>query len=526
MGQAHADATRRPDRWMMVAALVVGAWAATMWLARRHQPITDDWMGWRQADTQAMARNYLLDGGPAWAPRIDWRGDGTGEVETEAPVYPLLVAAALRVVGLATWPGQLLSLLAVALAVLLLARDLARRHGPLPGAAALLALLAHQGAIVMSTSIQPDGLAVLAFTLGWLGFVRWAEAPSARRWFGWVAATALAGLLKPTTLELGLAQGLFVLLAQRGRLRAPGLWLGWAVVVVLVAGWMLHARGLYLTSGNTFGVLSGGDSKLPTAAALAAPSTWLALARFAVPWGLGWLGAVAALVLLWRRQLVRPSPGSAINADVLALAGGALVLLVLALRYTAGPYGTHYHLPHLVLGATLVARAAAALGAPSVEGPAPAAAAPSAPWWRRRPVVLGLAAVVLAAASAGSAARFLRAQPAQPETALAARLGALARPGTLVVVRARAPRRDPDWGTRNNFEDPRVFYGSRTRGWVLANDDVGVAGVERLAAAHRRGARFYAHVAGLPIDVELATYLGANASLVDAGPGGPIYQLR
>lgn len=525
MGQAHADATRRPDRWMMVAALVVGAWAATMWLARRHQPITDDWMGWRQADTQAMARNYLLDGGPAWAPRIDWRGNGTGEVETEAPVYPLLVAAVLRLVGLATWPGQLLSLLAVALAVLLLARDLARRHGPLPGAAALLALLAHQGAIVMSTSIQPDGLAVLAFTLGWLGFVRWAEAPSARRWFGWVAATALAGLLKPTTLELGLAQGLFVLLAQRGRLRAPGLWLGWAVVVVLVAAWMLHARGLYLISGNTFGVLSGGDSKLPTAGALAAPSTWLALVRFAVPWGLGWLGAVAALVLLWRRQLVRPSPGGPVNADVLALAGGALVLLVLALRYTAGPYGTHYHLPHLVLGATLVARAAVALGAVSVEGPVQTTAS-SAPWWRRRRVVVALVTLLLAVVSAGSAARFLRAQPAQPETALAARLGALARPGTLVVVRARAPRRDPDWGTRNNFEDPRVFYGSRTRGWVLANDDLGAAGVERLATAHRRGARFYAHVAGLPIDVELATYLGANASLVDAGPGGPIYQLR
>ena len=74
--------------------------------------------------------------------------------------------------------------------------------------------------------------------------------------------------VKPTTLELGLAQGAVVLFAHRGALRRPRLWLGWAAIVALVVAYLLHARTLYLDHGNTFGVLSGGDSKLPTARAL------------------------------------------------------------------------------------------------------------------------------------------------------------------------------------------------------------------------------------------------------------------
>ena len=74
----------------------------------------------------------------------------------------------------------------------------------------------------------------------------------------------------------------------------------------------------------------------------------------------------------------------------------------------------------------------------------------------------------------------------------------------------------------NNFEDPRVFYVSRTKGWVVPNDAPGVAPVAEPAA---RGARFYAHVAPLAIDPALAAWLAANATLVEQSAAGAIYRL-
>lgn len=483
--------------WRLAVACTILAWCAAMLALRRTDAITDDWHGWRQADTQAIARNLAYEDFDVLHPRIDWRGDGPGIVETEAQLYPALIAVALAAGGESVWPGQLLSLAAVALAAALLCAALARRFGGTAAYAALLAMLSVQGTVVISTSIQPDALALLAFTLGWITFLDWLDAPSRARLAAWIATTAIAGLVKPTTLELGIAQLVFVAIARREALRDRRLWIGWGLVVIVVGAHLLHARSLYLAHGNTFGVLSGGDSKLPAASALAAVEPWLALARHLVVWGTGVLAVPAAIFLAWRRRLGR---------EELALAAGALALSVLALRYTSHRYGTHYHLPHVVVGAWLVARAVGLL--------------------RPAHARLALAAVALVAvALTARGVRFVRAQPAEPETALGRALATLAAPGDLVVVRARAERYNLDWQTPNNFQDPRVFYLSRTRGWVLANDDVGPGAVDQLAEHARRGARFYVHVAQRPIDPPLAAWLDAHATRVVDGPAGAIYRL-
>ena len=485
-------------RWRLLALATLAAWCVFELAVRRTAVITDDWQGWRQADTQAIARNFLLEEANPLYPRIDWRGDGPGYVESEAQIYPALIAAAMRVTGESVWPGQLLSLACVALAALVLFGALARRFGGPAGYLALVATLSMQGTVVVATSIQPDTLSFLGFTVGFVAFLDYLDAPDRGRLATWIAATALAGLVKPTTLELGLVQGLYVLLARRDALRDRRIWIGWAIVVAAVGAYLLHAKGLYQQYGNTFGVLSGGDSKLPAASALAAVEPWRELARYAVVWGVGVPAIPAALYLAWRRRL---------GAVEVALAAGAIALDVLAFRYTSGPFGTHYHLPHVVLGAWLVAHAVHDLGAQRPRWLRPAAA-----------LVVGLALV-----SSARAMRFLRRQPPQHETALGAQLAAAAPPGTLVVVRARAERYNTDWHTPNNFEDPRVFYLSRTKGWVLANDDAGATALAEHAA---RGARFYAHVTQKPIDAELAAWLAAHATLVSESPAGAVYALR
>ncbi|HEY1811412.1 MAG TPA: glycosyltransferase family 39 protein [Kofleriaceae bacterium] len=474
-------------RWRVAGACVLVAWCALMLAVRRPAHITDDWMGWRQADTQAIARNLAFEEFAPWKPRIDWRGDGPGYVETEAQIYPTLIAIAMTATGESVWPGQLLSLLCTAAALALLALALSKRYGEPAAFAALVVMLGHQGTIAISTSIQPDSLALLAFVIAWLAFVDYVE--HGRRWILWVAVTALAGLVKPTTLELGIAQ--FVLAALAGKLRDRKLWLGWAIVVAVVAAYLLYARTLYVRYGNTFGVLSGGDSKLPALSMLGQREVWTELARYSIVWGTGVLAVPAAIYLAAKRAL---------EPVHFALAAGAVVLVLVALRYTSGVYGTHYHLPHVVLGGWLVAAAAAKL-----------------------PARVGIAIAIVAALVMGDRAlRFLRRLPPEPETLLGDKLAQLASPDTLVIVRARAEGYNLEWHTTNNFEDPRVFYVSRTKGWVVPNDLIGASRIAELA---QRGAEFYVHVHQKPIDAELAAWLAAHGKLAVDSPAGQIYAL-
>lgn len=477
-------------RWLGYATAL--AWAVVMLTVRRADTITDDWQGWRQADTAAIARNLGDEEFAPLHPRIDWRGDGPGYVETELQLYPTMVAAVAAVTGDLERSGQLVSLACVVTAALLLAAALARRHGPAAGYAALLATLSMQGAVIASTTIQPDPLAFLAFTVGWLAFVADLTRPRRATWIAWVSATAIAGLVKPTTLELGLAQAALCALAHRDALRTRRVWIGWAVVLAAVIGFLLHARTLYVTYGNTFGVLSGGDSKLPALSALRAGDTWRELARFTIVWGVGVVAVPAAIYLAARRRL---------DATHLALALGAGALSLLALRYTASDFGTHYHLPHVVLGASLVAAAVADLR-----------------WPRAATAVVALVASLLTV----RAVRFATHLPREPETTLGRALATLAPPGTRVAVRARAEGYNREWRTVNNFQDPRVFYLSRTTGWVLPND---LEGSGPLAEYARRGARYYVHVNQQPVDPDLAAWLTANAHVVATSTAGTIYDL-
>jgi len=475
------------SRWRIAAVVTLIAWCVAMLAIRRTPSITDDWQGWRQADTQAIARNFAFEEFAPHKPRIDWRGAGPGYVETEAQLYPALIAATMKVTGESVWPGQLWSLVFVAFAVLVVAASLARRFGDHAGYAALLVMLGHQGTIAMSTSIQPDSLSFVAFAIGFVAFADYLEKPTRKLLVLWIVATAIAGLVKPTTLELGVAQ--FVLALATKKLRDRWLWIGWGIVLVVVAGFLAYARTLFVEYGNTFGVLSGGDSKLPARAMVFSAETWIELARYSIVWGVGVLAIPAAIFVAWKRAL---------RAEHVALAAGAVLLVVVALRYTSGTYGTHYHLPHVVLGAWLVAAAMHEL----------------------RGAVVAVVAVV-AIAMGVRAVRFLDLPP-ERETVLGEQLATLAQPGTLVAVRARAESYNTEWHTVNNYEDPRVFYVSRTKGWVLPND---LAGAARLDEVWLRGAKFYVHVTQKPIDAELAAWLAAHATRVASSEAGEIYSL-
>lgn len=484
--------------------VVVGAvllWAIVQWVVARPEHIAADWMAWRQTDTQAIARNFAGEEfHPLW-PRIDWRGAGPGYVETEFQLYTSGVAALLVFVGEdAEWPGQLISLLAIVAALLGLHAWLLSRHGRVCAGLTTLFVLGMQPIVFLSSTVQPDALSFALFVFCMLAFFRYLETGRGGALRSATALGALAALVKPPALQLGIAQFVLVLFWHRPRLREPRLWIAWGVVLGVVAIYLLHASRVYAEYGNTFGILSGGDSKLPTLRSLISPRIHWRLFEVELVWGLGPVALLAAVVLIVRRRA---------DPRAVSLAFAHLVLLWLGLRYAANPYyGPHYHLYGVLAGALFLAGALVACS--GVRGPL-----------RFVPVLILFLAVLQ---YPWTLYRRVEARENSSALELGAELRARLMPGELIIVRSPATAYSPWWRTVNNFEDPRILFTAKAKGFVLPADDWDP---EALLRAQRAGARFYVEP---PLgDSEerraLRAWLRRHAELVYESEAGTIHRL-
>src|SRR5262249_41879993 len=144
------------------AALLMVWVAIQIGLARPAQ-IATDWNGWRQADTQTIARNFARDAIDPLHPRIAWGGNGSGLVESEVQVSPALSALPLRGTGDVEWPGQVISTLAWAAAAIGLVFALAPRFGPVPAGLGGLLFLASPLAIRLSSAVMPEAMMLACY---------------------------------------------------------------------------------------------------------------------------------------------------------------------------------------------------------------------------------------------------------------------------------------------------------------------------------------------------------------------------
>lgn len=483
-------------RWPSILALAVGACLWLLWRECGTSRIEE----WRETDTQAIARNFALPGANIFYPRVDWGGRGPGYVETEFQLYTFLVAQFLKVFGDVEWPGRLLSLLATAGTAAIVFRGLSRMHGDAAAAIATVVALSSRGVMYVATAVQPEALCLMLYAAAWFAWLEFERSNSSRALGAYALFGALAMLVKPTAAQLGIASFLLLFLRSRERLRKPKVWLVWLAMLVPVVAHLWHGRNVYLEYGNTFGVLSGGDSKLPRLEHLFSPHIHYLAAKKFLHWGTGVVGALAIVAAFALRR----------NVALLAaqLAANAF-WTVLALRYTSDNAGNHYHLM-----ASLPAAHAAAL---VVE------AALQSRW--RRTLTAGLGLVSLAGLSL--AARYKLKNHVNwwnaPAVAAGAVLSSVSTPGDLVVIRSVFGDYDPVWRTPNNFQDPRVFYLSRTRGWAVGSDDTDPKSVSKPAEA---GARFYVEVIPRLPSEKLDAWLSANAKLLHTTEfGGKVYGL-
>lgn len=483
--------------------VVLLVWFALQWSIARPPAAAADWMGWRQADTQAIALNFRDSGNDILHPQIDWRGDGPGFVETEFQLYPWLIKLLLPAQGNAEWPGQLVSLVSMTLAVALIFLTLRRACSPPSAALAALMALTSLGNLQLATAIQPDALCFAFYVASLACFYRYLQ-DGATHWLWGATLLALpAVLIKPTALHIGIVQFTALALGARPRLRSPAPWLCWLLILASVALFVGLAHRHYVEHGNTFGIGLGGDRKWPGLRELLHPLSYYTLLRQSMTWGIGIAGTLAGVWLLARRRL---------TTWEWALIAGNIAHLTVSMRYSSSMWlGSHYHIFGLFLGCWLFAHA--------VHDALPAVR-------QRRAALAAITALLLLQGAYAIYQRIHHDGVEDGQRFLA--LTAIARQhvatNDLIVVRSSAEAQIEGWGGgTNNFEDPRLFYLTATKGWVLALNDDNVAA---LADVARRGARYYLHMGSFTRLPATQRWLQDNATLLDQNRYGAVYALQ
>jgi len=460
-------------RWVLVLILLSGAGLRLAYVTRPldHRLVSP----WRQSDYVQIARNFWREDPNLFYPRIDWRGETPGYVESELPLIPWIGAR------LFDWFGFHVPLLRglsslLGIASLLLFSRLARRLLPPSGvllataAFALNPLLYH-----LATAMQPEPLMVFGSVLAVLLLLRWEERPGFGRLLGAAAAAALAILAKAPAAGLGLVFA-FVIWRRLGwtMLRSARVLAAGALAIGPPVAWYLWARHFYIVYGNSLGVSNG--NHVPTAAMLFPPTFLIGILKwetFGVFSLTGWLLAVAAL---WAPRDQRDLP------LVWCLSGW--ILYIAAAQTTAADWAFYYHSLTAAPGCLLMGAGLAAL----LDGRVMASRLER---WRR---LRTFTALLLATGTLVSLAAFIvvftRHRDGRQDL-LGLRTCALALaprvPEDALIVTQGDTRYDAR-GRTGAFNIPMVFAWMDRKGFNYGSDELSIATLDGLAA---RGGRFW-----------------------------------
>jgi 4-amino-4-deoxy-L-arabinose transferase-like glycosyltransferase len=501
------DPARRPrpeppaDRRLGRPTLVVVVIVTALSVFRAFAPMTYPGDLWRQSDTATMARNFARDGMNLFFPQINWGGAGPGYVETEFPLQPWLSAALYQLFGERIVLGRLVSLVFMLIAAAAF-WGLARRLLPLAAARwALVAFVVSPVFVRWGNAFMPEAT-VMAFTLlALFAFCVWLQTDRGRWLAAAAAATSMAALTKPTSLHIGLVMAIWLALAAPARLRRPSVYLAGVAALVAPALWMWHASGLYRTYGNTFGVISGGDSKWGSLALWTSADFYLGNLRTEALFVYGVVGIPLALLgagWVWRRRR---------QEDAFPFLAGSLVALVVYYQYHV------YSLP----------AAATATGIGLMV---------AATWLRPRvsriafSLVAGVAVLALFAESLNVFSQSLDSGFGVYEVyGMCAKALDVSPHDELIVVGTDS--RTHDGTVANNFQEPIVFFLADRKGWSLAADQYDPAVLD---SYRQQGARYFVNpdptllTPGGP----LADYLATDATQLQtaAANGCDVWALR
>lgn len=495
------------QRKIILPGSIIFIWVVIQLSISLPESILNDWMSWRQADTQNIARNFYKNGESIFYPQINWGGNGPGYVENEFQLYTYTISKIFFLTGEHTLPGQILSLIFIIVTALFLYKlVLLIFNDDLAALFSLVVFLISNGPVHLSTAIMPDALSIMFYSIGLFNFIKYTETKQFQYLILSICTTALAGLVKPLALNLGIIQFFIILLGKRELLKDFKIWLGWIIVVLIVGSYMYFAYNLYLKYGNTFGVI-GGEKKFPTLQGLTVFIHYPKLFYMSVVWGLGITGWFSLIYLYIKKKL---------SYVEWAMLIGNVIAVFVAMRYMVNQgFSPHYYIFMCFFGAYLSGNAFKILFENFSKTK------------NVRKLIIASSVVLLIIFIAHLYHRThplrIHYHPNVNKTGYV--LKKIAEPNSLIIVRSIAGERErSEWGNRmNNFEDPRIFYISDLHGWALPRD---YKGYERVSEFVKLGAEYFVEPYRTPVDNELEQWLQKYAKLIYSDDNGRIYKFE
>ncbi len=461
---------------------------------------------WRQADTASIAHHFLVNRFRLFHPQIYWGGSGPGYVETEFQLYPFLVALLYRAFGEHLWLGRLVSLF-FAIPTFIVFHLLARRV-LLQGAVwATIFLVLSPLDVRYSVAFMPESTVLCLYMVSLYLFQIWLAEQRLSTLMLAAASTALAILVKPTSIHVGLIFAL-LLVGRFGiaAFRRWDVWLFGVLCLLPAIPWYIHARNLYLTYGNTFGLFSGGDSKFGSLYDWLSLGFYQKLAGLEVAWVLTDVGAfffAAGLLLSIKRKRPLFLPFGTVTI--------AIYYMIVA-RYAQQSWGIQYHifaLPFAAIGIGLFCERLLSVRV-RLAGP----------------IILAMAFCAITAQAGLVYLQMLRTGQNQ-QIECAKKVERVVPEGALIVSVTTELSRDPGRGVPNNYQDPVLFFYSHRHGFSLPADRYSVANLEKL----RREGAAYVIITSERLyrgNIGSVRYLDEHAAQIGPGIGAgcAIYRLE
>ncbi len=281
-------------RRSFIFVLLVGCLLRVAWVGRPLDYRLAN--AWRECDYTQIARNFYREGMNILYPRIDWRGDTPGYVESEFPLLPWLAAVCDHLFGYREQYLRIFSVL-LSLGSLAIFTKIARTMLPPIGALFAVTVFAINPLLVkFASAMQPETLMTFLSLLAFLAIGWWHEKPKPSRLILAAAFIAAATLAKAPAAVLGLVLA-YVVLRRIGLriLRQPSLYIALFVAIAPPTLWYLWAKHFWTQYGNSLGLSNEShwirwhDLKAPMF--LLGNLKWETLAVFSP---FGWLLALAA----------------------------------------------------------------------------------------------------------------------------------------------------------------------------------------------------------------------------------------
>lgn len=450
---------------------------------------------WRQTDTASIAYHFYVNGYKLFYPQIFWGGIGPGYVETEFQLYPFLVSILYYFFGENYWLGKMVSLLFSIFAWLLFYFLAKKMLGATrPATWALFFLVFSPLYLRYSVAFMPEATVMFFYIAALFFFVTWTKTSRKQHLVFAASCSAIAILVKPTSIHLGLIFALFSLsMWGANLLKRWEIWL--STVIALIPGilWFWHARNIYLTYGNTFGLLSGGDSKFGNLRSWLTPHMYYHIPYLDVKWILGF-GAIllflaGAVIALKRKEL---------RLIIIGIAVIGFYYMIVS-RYSHEEWGIQYHVYMLPFAAL-----ALGLGAEWVidkyQGYVRAGLL-----WISTGVFLGATLILF---------YYMLFAGVSGLSECAGFVKEMVPPDERIIVSTTSVASDN--GTSNNYQEPQIFYYSKRYGWSLPADR---HTPEKLAEYRNLGASYFVLYSNdlLENNPPLTDYLDNNSTQI--GPG-------